>query len=191
MIYHTNPLLKDTDGDGLDDGTEVHVTHTDPLNPDTDGDGIPDGQDGCPLEPGPKSNNGCPEVPYAVGQRLALPRIEFETGKWDILPQSFAPLNQLLGLMEKYSGTKISIQGHTDNQGDSVANERLSNNRANAVRDWLIQHGINGSRLEARGYGQTRPIATNSSDDGRTTNRRIEFIIIENNAQTKPEEQKK
>ncbi len=191
FIYHTNPLLKDTDGDGLDDGTEVHITHTDPLNPDTDGDGIPDGQDGCPLEPGPKSNNGCPEVPYAVGQRLALPRIEFETGKWDILPQSFSPLNQLLGLMEKYQGTKISIQGHTDNQGDSVANQRLSVNRANSVRDWLIQHGINASRLEARGYGQTRPIATNSTEQGRETNRRIEFIIIENDAQPKPNEPKK
>ena|GEM_PF-1831695 len=190
MVYHTNPLLKDTDGDGLDDGTEIHVTHTNPLNADTDGDGIPDGQDGCPLEPGPKSNNGCPEVPYAVGQRLALPRIEFETGKWDILPQSFSAMNQLFGLMEKYPGTKISIQGHTDNQGDSVANERLSNNRANAVREWLVQRGISATRLEARGYGQTRPIATNSTDEGRTTNRRIEFIIIENAAQPKPEEQK-
>ncbi len=183
MIYHTNPLLKDTDGDGLDDGTEVNITHTDPLNPDTDGDGIPDGKDGCPLEPGPAWNNGCPVQPYAVGQRLALPRIEFETGKWDILSQSFAALNQLLGLMDKYPGTKISIQGHTDNQGDSVANEQLSLNRANSVRDWLVQHGISSTRLETRGYGQTRPIATNSTEEGRAINRRIEFIIIANDDQ--------
>src|SRR5581483_7561993 len=70
FIYHTNPLLKDTDGDGIDDGTEVKVLHTNPLSTDTDGDGIPDDQDGCPLEPGPKSNNGCPEVPFRVGQRV-------------------------------------------------------------------------------------------------------------------------
>ncbi len=180
FIYHTNPLLKDTDGDGIDDGTEVKVLHTNPLSTDTDGDGIPDDQDGCPLEPGPKSNNGCPEVPFRVGQRVDLPRIEFETGKWDILPQSFAPLNQLLGLMTKYPGTKISIQGHTDNQGDSLFNERLSVNRANAVKDWLVSHGISATRLETHGYGQTRPITTNSTEQGREVNRRIEFIIIEN-----------
>ena len=185
FIYHTNPLLKDTDGDGIDDGTEVKVLHTDPLSKDTDGDGVPDSEDGCPLEPGPKSNNGCPVVPYQVGQRLDLPRIEFETGKWDILPQAFAPLNQLLGLMEKYPGTKISIQGHTDNQGDSLANERLSMNRSNAVRDWLVQHGISNTRLEARGYGQSRPITTNSTEQGRETNRRIEFIILENKEEKK------
>ncbi|HEY3874496.1 MAG TPA: OmpA family protein, partial [Candidatus Kapabacteria bacterium] len=143
-------------------------------------DGVPDGQDACPLEPGPAANHGCPEVPYQVGQRLDLPRIEFETGKWDILPQSFTPLNELFGLMQKYQGTKISIQGHTDNTGDSTANERLSLNRANAVRDWLVQHGISSIRLETRGYGQSRPITTNTTDQGRETNRRIEFIIIEN-----------
>ncbi len=180
FVYHTNPLLKDTDGDGVDDGTEIKVLHTNPLNPDTDGDGVLDGQDGCPLEPGPKSNNGCPEVPFTVGQRLDLPRIEFETGKWDILPQSFAPLNQLVGLLTKYPGMKVSIQGHTDNTGDSLANERLSMNRANSVRSWLIEHGISAERLEARGYGQSRPITTNSTDAGREINRRIEFIIIEN-----------
>ena len=180
FVYHTNPLLKDTDGDGLSDYDEIFKYHTDPLKVDTDGDGIPDGEDECPLEPGPKWNHGCPEVPFQVGQRIDLPRIEFETGKWDILPVSFAPLNQLLGLMGKYSGTKISIQGHTDNQGDSLANERLSINRANAVRDWLVAHGVSTTRLETRGYGQTRPITTNSTDQGRETNRRIEFIILEN-----------
>jgi outer membrane protein OmpA-like peptidoglycan-associated protein len=183
--YHTNPLLKDTDGDGLSDYDEIFKYHTNPLNVDTDGDGIPDNEDGCPLEPGPKWNNGCPEVPFQVGQRIDLPRIEFETGKWDILPVSFPPLNQLLGLMQKYSGTKISVQGHTDNQGDSLANEKLSINRANAVRDWLTTHGISNTRLETRGYGQTRPITTNSTDQGRETNRRIEFIIIENTEEKK------
>ncbi len=180
FVYHTNPLLADSDGDGISDYDEIFKYHTDPLNPDTDGDGVPDGEDQCPLEPGPKWNHGCPEAPYQVGQRLDLPRVEFETGKWDILPQSFAPLNQLLGLMDKYPGIKISIQGHTDNQGDSLANERLSMNRANSVRDWLTGHGVAISRLDTRGYGQTSPIATNSTDQGRETNRRIEFIITEN-----------
>ena len=185
FIYHTNPLLKDSDGDGISDYDEIFKYHTDPLNPDTDGDGVPDGEDECPLEPGPKSNHGCPEVPYQVGQRLDLPRIEFETGKSDLLLQSFTPLNQLLGLMQKYSGTKISIQGHTDNTGDSVSNERLSISRANSVRDWLVQHSVSSTRLDTRGYGQTRPITTNTTDQGRETNRRIEFIIIENKEEKK------
>jgi outer membrane protein OmpA-like peptidoglycan-associated protein len=185
FVYHTNPLLKDTDGDGLSDYDEIFKYHTNPLNPDTDGDGVPDGEDACPLEPGPKWNKGCPEVPFQVGQRIDLPRVEFETGKWEILPVSFAPLNQLVGLMGKYPGIKISIQGHTDNQGDSLANEKLSINRANAVRDWLVAHTISSTRLETRGYGQTRPITTNSTDEGRETNRRIEFIIIENSDEKK------
>ena len=180
FIYHTNPLLADTDGDGISDGDEVLKYHTDPLNVDTDGDGVPDGQDGCPLEPGPKSNNGCPEVPFQIGQRVDLPRIEFESGKVEILQQSFAPLNQLVGLMTKYPGSIISIQGHTDNQGDSVFNERLSMDRANSVKAWLVAHGIKSDRLETRGYGQTRPITTNTTDQGREINRRIEFVIIEN-----------
>jgi outer membrane protein OmpA-like peptidoglycan-associated protein len=180
LTYHTNPLLPDTDGDALTDGQEVKVLHTDPLNIDTDGDGIPDSEDGCPLEPGPKSNNGCPVEAFTVGSRIDLPRIEFETGKWDIIQQSFTPLNELLGLMSKYPKVRISIQGHTDNQGDSIANQTLSLNRARAVESWLIEHGISATRIESRGYGQTRPIATNSTDQGREANRRIEFIIIEN-----------
>jgi len=182
-VYHTNPLLVDTDGDHLNDGKEVKDLHSNPLKSDTDGDGIPDAEDGCPLEPGPRSNNGCPEEPFKVGQRIELPRIEFEVAKWDILPQSIPALNQLLGLMQKYPRTKISIQGHTDNTGDSVSNERLSVNRANAVMKWLTDNGISNSRLEASGYGQTRPITTNATDEGRETNRRIEFIIIENKSE--------
>ncbi len=185
FLYHTNPLLKDSDGDGLSDYDEIFKYHTNPLNVDTDGDGVPDNEDDCPLEPGPKWNHGCPEVPFQVGQRIDLPRIEFATGKSEILPESFAPLNQLLGLMGKYPGTKISIQGHTDNQGDSLANEKLSVSRANAVRDWLSSHGVSSTRLETRGYGQTRPITTNSTDQGRETNRRIEFIIVENSEERK------
>ena len=180
LQYHTNPLLADTDGDGIDDGTEIKVMHTDPLNKDTDGDGVPDNEDGCPLEPGPKSNNGCPEEPFKPGQRIDLPRIEFETGKAEIIAQAFGPLNQLLGLLDKYPNTRISIQGHTDNQGDSSLNERLSLSRARAVQTWLVDHGISNARLESHGYGQTRPITTNTTPEGREANRRIEFIIIEN-----------
>jgi outer membrane protein OmpA-like peptidoglycan-associated protein len=85
----------------------------------------------------------------------------------------------LLGLMQKYPSVKISVQGHTDNTGDSTFNNRLSTQRAAAVKDWLIEKGVPPSRLETVGYGQTRPITTNSTPEGRETNRRIEFIITE------------
>ncbi len=179
LTYHTNPLLPDTDGDGLTDGNEVKVLHTNPLNKDTDGDGIPDNEDACPLEPGPKENNGCPLVAFKIGQRIDLPRVEFETGKAALLDQSFPALNQLQGLLTKYPTVRISIQGHTDNTGDSVQNQRLSVARATSVKSWLVEHGIPSSRMETNGYGQTRPITTNSTDVGREINRRIEFIIIE------------
>jgi OOP family OmpA-OmpF porin len=157
----------------------VKTLHSNPLNKDTDGDGIPDNEDGCPLEPGPKENNGCPLVAFKVGQRIDLPRVEFETGRAALLDQSFPALNQLLGLMTKYPTVRISIQGHTDNTGDSTQNERLSVARAAAVKSWLVTNGIPSSRMETSGYGQTRPITTNSTDAGREINRRIEFIIIE------------
>lgn len=179
LTVKTNPLLADSDGDGLTDGYEVKTAHSNPLTKDTDGDGVPDDQDGCPLEAGPIENHGCPLVALKVGQRIDLPRIEFELNKAEILPQSLPALNQLLGLMNKYPGMKITVQGHTDNTGDSVFNQRLSLSRAVSVRQWLVDNGVTGSRIETQGYGQMRPIATNATDVGREANRRIEFIITE------------
>jgi outer membrane protein OmpA-like peptidoglycan-associated protein len=179
LTYKTNPLLVDSDGDGLTDGYEVKTAHSNPLTKDTDGDGVPDDQDGCPLEPGPVENHGCPVVAFKVGGRIDLPRIEFELNKAEILPQSLPAMNQLLGLMNKYPTMHIMIQGHTDNTGDSIFNQRLSLERANAVRSWLVNNGVAGSRIESIGYGQMRPISSNATDAGREANRRIEFIITE------------
>ncbi len=210
--YHANANVEDTSGDALAVGNAVLAK---PPREDTGGDALAvgNGVKKAPAKPAQEHNlgdalttgggemklytdsldkNGSDgltegeQVPFVIGHRIAnLPRIEFETGKWNILPQSFPTLNMMLAFMQKYPGTRISIQGHTDNQGDSIANQRLSLNRANSVRDWLIQHGISASRFETRGYGQMRPIATNSTPEGRKTNRRIEFIIIANDTQKK------
>jgi outer membrane protein OmpA-like peptidoglycan-associated protein len=175
--YHTNPMLPDTDGDGLTDGGEVTTQHTDPLLVDTDGDGVPDGQDDCPLTPGLKENHGCPDAPFAVGDRLDVSTVEFETGKDVILDVSIPTLEKVLTLLQKYPTTSLSIQGHTDNVGDSLFNQKLSLDRAEAVRKWLVDHGANAKRVTAVGYGQSRPISSNTTEEGRSKNRRIEFIV--------------
>ena len=177
LKYHTNPIDKDTDGDGLADGDEVLTEHTDPLKKDSDGDGVPDGEDPCPLEAGPVANHGCPEAPFAIGDRLDASGVEFETGQWVILEESIPTLQKVLALMQKYPQASISIQGHTDNVGDSLFNNTLSLNRVNAVKEWLVNNGINPKRLSTIGYGQTRPIASNATEEGRKKNRRIEFIV--------------
>jgi len=181
LQYHTNPLLADTDGDTLPDGYEVNTLGTDPLKADTDGDGVPDNLDECPLTPGTVENHGCPPKPK-LGQQLFISGIEFETAKSTILPASEPLLHQADSILRAFPSVRVSINGHTDNQGDSTKNKRLSLERASAVRDWLIQHGISAQRLEVRGYGQDYPIAPNSTTDGRAKNRRIEFIIIEDKA---------
>ena len=178
LQYHTNPKLADTDGDSLSDGYEVNTLGTDPLKADTDGDGVPDNLDECPLTPGTPEEHGCPPKPK-LGQQLFISGIEFETGKSTILATSEPLLHQADSVLRAFPSVRVSINGHTDNQGDSTKNKRLSLERASAVRDWLIQHGISAQRLEVRGYGQDSPIASNSTPEGRAKNRRIEFIIID------------
>jgi outer membrane protein OmpA-like peptidoglycan-associated protein len=181
LQYHTNPKLADTDGDSLSDGYEVNTLGTDPLKTDTDGDGVPDNLDECPLTPGTPEEKGCPPKPK-LGQSLLISGIRFETGKSTILAISEPLLFQADSTLKANGTIRVSINGHTDNQGDSLANKRLSLERASAVRDWLISHGISAARLEVRGYGQDYPIAPNSTPQGRETNRRIEFVIIEDKA---------
>jgi OOP family OmpA-OmpF porin len=138
---------------------------------------VPDGEDDCPLVPGTKENRGCPDAPFAVGDRLDVSSVEFETGKAIILDVSIPTLERVLDLMQKYPQTGISIQGHTDNVGDSLFNQRLSLDRVNAVRDWLVNHGASPKRITTIGYGQSRPISSNATEEGRAKNRRIEFIV--------------
>jgi outer membrane protein OmpA-like peptidoglycan-associated protein len=178
LQYHTNPNLADTDGDSLSDGYEVNTLGTDPLKTDTDGDGVPDNLDECPLTPGTPENKGCPPKPK-LGQQLFISGIEFETAKASILPTSEPLLHQADSILRAFPSVRVSINGHTDNQGDSTKNKRLSLERASSVRDWLIQHGISAQRLEVRGYGQDYPVAPNNTTEGRAKNRRIEFIIID------------
>ncbi|HLX11977.1 MAG TPA: OmpA family protein, partial [Bacteroidota bacterium] len=197
-IYHTDPLNKDTDGDGLTDGDEVHIYHTDPLKRDTDGGGVPDGEEvrrgTNPLDPSddfPKKKEEPPPPPPVVkkvdstntdisrvekGQHIAFHSITFESAKATLAPSSIPILDSIAADLNANPDIEVQIEGHTDNRGSSNANMVLSINRAKVVKSYLMSKGISAKRLTTKGYGSTKPVADNSTAEGRTTNRRIEFV---------------
>ncbi len=111
-------------------------------------------------------------------QIVVLEPILFETGKATIRPRSYATLDQVVQVMRDRSGIRVRIEGHTDSVGGEGANEKLSQRRAESVRVYLVDHGVARERLEAIGYGEARPIASNATREGRAQNRRTEFHIV-------------
>lgn len=119
-----------------------------------------------------------PMQPLAVGEKVVLRNIFFGTDKYDLLPESKAELGKLTAFLSKNPAIRIEIGGHTDNEGNESHNMSLSQNRAKAVYDYLISKGINAERLNYKGYGETMPIGSNSTPEGRASNRRTEFKVI-------------
>jgi outer membrane protein OmpA-like peptidoglycan-associated protein len=154
--------------------------------PDRDGDKVPDFRDECPDEPIPEdavaeTSNGCPSRVYVVDGAIRITeRVNFDTGRATIRPDSYGLLDDVASIIKSNpQARKIQVGGHTDDRGDSANNQRLSQSRAEAVVAYLVGKGVNGSRLDARGFGQERPIDTNRTTAGRATNRRVEFTITE------------
>lgn len=104
--------------------------------------------------------------------------IRFASGASIIERASYPKLNQLVTILKKYPGVRIRIEGHTDSTGSAWKNERLSKERAESVRQYLISKNINPERMEIKGFGETQPIVSNQTSEGRATNRRIEFKIL-------------
>ncbi len=170
------------------------------MKADSDGDGVSDYFDKCPGTPtGTKVDGaGCPlpvpapvQVPvrdtivqttYIITEEdrqivsEAIRNLEFDFGKSTIRPRSFPSLNRVADLLVK-KGISLKLAGHTDNVGSDAANMKLSKDRAESVKRYLVNQGSNPSRIEAVGYGESQPIATNSTDAGRQKNRRVEFTI--------------
>jgi OmpA-OmpF porin, OOP family len=173
----------DTDGDGTPDIDDKCPNERGRANlagcPDSDGDGIPNAQDKCPNQAGLPANNGCPEVKEETKKVLAqaLAGVQFETGKDVIKKSSFAILDNVVKVMMENPEYKLSIEGHTDNQGDDAKNLDLSQRRANAVMKYLTDKGVDAKRLRATGFGETKPVDTNDTAPGRAKNRRVEFKI--------------
>lgn len=155
-------------------------------DPDNDLDGVPDIEDRCPNEAGPANNEGCPRVYEDVEVTSTHIRIRqtvhFQTGKAVIKPESYGILNTVATVLKDFPDIKVEVQGHTDSVGNDNYNLRLSQQRADAVMEYLVGQGIDPRRMRAVGYGETRPIESNRTARGRAANRRVEFVRIDEGA---------
>jgi len=173
----------DTDGDGITDATDGCPSEkgTKEMNgcPDKDADGISDKDDKCPDVAGVLANKGCPEIKEETKALFtkALQGIQFETGKNVISKSSFPILDNVAKVLNDNPSYLLGIGGHTDNSGDAAQNMTLSQNRADAVKTYLVNKGIATSRLTATGFGQTIPVADNKTAAGKAKNRRVEFKV--------------
>ncbi|MFN3402880.1 MAG: OmpA family protein [Cytophagaceae bacterium] len=116
--------------------------------------------------------------PVKTGAKIILKNIFFDTGKDELRPESLSELQRLVNLLKENPSIKIEISGHTDNIGNSELNQKLSERRAKNVVDFLIKSGIPAARLNAIGYGSSKPVADNNTEEGRQRNRRTEFKIL-------------
>ena len=192
--YKTNPLNPDTDGDGLTDGDEVKTYKTDPLNPDTDFDMISDGAEVYkyktnPLDP--DTDDGGVRDGHEVFYDNTNPldgsddllffelNILFDTDKSVIKPEFYAQLDAVVKVFLDNPNSTAVIEGHADKRKTSKAryNRQLSESRAEAVRQYIVSKGVDGSRIKAIGYGFEHPKAPNDPVDGNLQNRRVEVYV--------------
>ncbi len=203
LKYHTDPLKVDTDGDGLSDGDEILKYHTDPLKIDTDGDKLTDGDevlkyhtdpnkqdtDGGSVDDGVEVARGTDplnpnddikkeEIVVEKGKSIVLEGVIFETNKSEILPESEQVLEKAYNTLNQNPDVTVEIRGYTDNTGKKAKNMKLSENRANAVKDYLVKKGIAPDRITTKGYGPSNPVADNTTKEGKQKNRRIEFFRV-------------
>jgi outer membrane protein OmpA-like peptidoglycan-associated protein len=180
---------KDADGDGVllpaDLCPTVKGVAPDGCVHDKDADGIVDEVDKCPEQPETKNGfqdeDGCPdELPKEVAKFSGVIKgIQFDFGKATIRKESNKLLDEAVAVLKQYPDLRISISGHTDNVGDAQTNLELSQQRAAAVKDYLVGKGIDTGRIETRGAGANEPVADNATDKGRQENRRIEFKLLQ------------
>ncbi len=158
-------------------------------DPDNDKDGIDDAKDKCPMEPETMNKfmdeDGCPDTaPVLKKIEVKAEKIEikekifFAVGKARILKRSFELLDEVASVLVSNKEIKLSIEGHTDSTGSRAYNLRLSQQRAESVRTYLIKKGVEEDRLTAKGFGPDQPIADNKTREGRSENRRVEFRIV-------------
>jgi len=185
----------DSDGDGVLDGIDQcpntpKGAHVDDKGcpVDSDHDGVPDGIDQCPgTEPGVAvDSTGCP-AGYRERQQefldtgmIRLENVQFETGKANLKPAALPILDAMGDLLTKWPALKIEIGGHTDAKGSAKTNAKLSQARADTVRAYVLRRfpSLDPSQYVAKGYGSSRPIASNDTEAGRTLNRRVEFVVL-------------
>jgi len=184
VTVDANGCPTDGDGDGVADyldkcpnTPEGVAVDANGCPTDSDGDGIADYLDKCPNLAGLAKNNGCPEIKEEVKKLFskALNGIQFESGKSVIKKTSYPILDEIVKVMSDNPEYTLKISGHTDNVGKPDKNQVLSENRAKAVKDYLITHGTDERRLSSYGFGDSKPVATNTTAAGRAQNRRVDL----------------
>jgi outer membrane protein OmpA-like peptidoglycan-associated protein len=174
LKYLTDPLNVDTDADGLSDYEETFTYHTNPLVTDTDIGGVFDGKE---VARGTDPLNPKDDFPVIqVGEKIVLKGITFEFGKARLLQSSIDTLNVVADGLVANPEIEVEISGHTDNVGSAKANISLSLRRAESVKQYLVSRGVNSNRITTVGYGFDKPVTTNGTDEGKSKNRRIEFV---------------
>ena len=176
----------DRDGDGVADNVDKCPDTKGPKEnggcpwPDRDGDGVFDKDDRCPDVKGTVANNGCPEITEEQVNKLNAyaKTILFNSGKATFKPETMPVLEAINAILKEYPTSRFSIEGHTDSDGSNALNQTLSENRAAAVKNFLIENGIEASRLRSTGFGETKPIDTNKTAKGKANNRRVEVKLI-------------
>ena len=204
-VFYLVEVLLDSDGDGVVDEVDKCPNTPGGITvdargcpPDSDGDGVPDYLDGCPGTPPGVAvdNSGCPfdsdgdGVADYLDQCPNTPKgaTVNEAGCWSlqattlydsnssyIRAAAYPLLDEVASILEKNPEMEVEVQGHTDNTGSAKYNQWLSEKRAQKVKDYLVSKGIDPSRLEAKGYGLTQPLASNATKEGRAQNRRVEL----------------
>lgn len=176
----------DQDGDGIADKADKCPTVKGPAEnggcpwPDTDGDGVLDKDDKCPDVKGTVANNGCPEMSEEQVLKLNAyaKTILFNSGKATFKKETYPVLQAITSILKEFPHSRFMVEGHTDSDGAEAMNQTLSENRAAAVKNYLIENGIDPSRLNSAGYGESRPIDTNKTAKGKANNRRVEVKLI-------------
>src|SRR3984893_16550219 len=152
--------------------------------PDSDHDGVPDNIDKCPDTPAgvQVDAQGCP-----LKGSITLEGVNFEHNSAALTVASHPPLDAIADGLKKHPRLKVEIQGHTDSTGSPAYNLKLSQRRADSVRDYLVSNGVTPDQLETKGYGQTQPAASNKTAEGRAQNRRVVMFVISNPGDVKVE----
>ncbi len=182
-----NKGCPDSDGDGVVDKDDKCASVAGPAAnagcpwPDTDGDGVLDKDDKCPNVAGVASEMGCPEKPITKEATDVIAfkakSILFNSGRSSFKPGVTKQLDAIVEIMNKYPKATFAIEGHTDSSGSAPLNLRLSEKRANAVKNYLVKKGVDTTRIEAKGYGEGSPVDTNNTRAGRANNRRVEIKV--------------
>jgi OOP family OmpA-OmpF porin len=181
-----NKGCPDTDGDGVVDKNDKCLSEAGPMAnggcpwPDTDGDSVLDKDDKCPEVAGIASEGGCPEVisnEAKMGMDSFANSILFNSDRASFKAGITNELDGMVAIMNQFPSAEFAIKGYTDSRGNAANNLKLSDKRANAVRDYLVENGIDAARLTAQGFGEESPVDTNMNRAGREKNRRVEVKV--------------